>query len=68
MVKTFVVKPSNSLDTTDVHTLFHISCFQQSKLTSEQLVFFVFSVSLLFYSKDQAVQKKQILKGMGMNQ
>ena len=33
MVKTFM-KPSHSLDTTDVPTLLHISCFQQSKLPS----------------------------------
>ena len=56
-----MLKPSHSLDTTDVHTLLHISCFQQflvSKLLSDSLVFLVFSVSLLvfFFGEDQAVQ------------
>ena len=54
LVKTFIMKPSHSLDTTDVHTILHISCFLQllvSKLPSDSLVFFVFQsvFSLLFF-------------------
>ena len=63
MVKTFIKKQSHSLDTTDVHTLLHISCFQQflvSKLPSDSLVFLVFSVSLLvFLEKTKQRKKKQ---------
>ena len=51
-VKTLILKPSHSLDTADVHTLLHISCFQ--------------SVFSFFLGTDRAVQNflKKNLKGI----
>ena len=56
----FIMKPSHSLESTDVHTLLHISCFEQFLVFMiafrQSSLFSAFSCCLMFFGEDQAVQ------------
>ena len=75
LVKTFIMKPSHSLDTKDVHTILHISCFLQllvSKLPSDRqsslLCVSVCLLNIIFLEKTKQCNNfQQNLKEIGIN-